>query len=170
MATFGITPVTGFPPVTDDGFPRFIQFQVDGNDVGGRSVENVNFVGDVSGTVSSDGSTVTIDVTGGSGSPSWRDAGSDTTLQAADANNGISFSGVSGAQILIVEDVLSEMQAVLLLAYGGATVQVVGASGVEVLVRDGLLAELAGQYATATLIKRAAGVYVLCGDLTLGVS
>lgn len=170
MPSFGITPVTGFPPVSDDGFPRFIQFQVDGVDVGNRSVENVNFTGDVDLSVSSDGGTVTVNVAGGSGSPSWRDVESDAVLQATDADKGISFSGVSGAQILVVEDVLSEMQAVLLLAYGGATVQVVGASGVEVLVRDGLLAELAGQYATATLIKRAAGVYVLCGDLTLGVS
>ena len=78
MATFGITPVTGFPPVTDEGFPRFIQFQVDGNDVGGRSVENVNFIGDVSGTVSSDGSTATFDI--GVPGVNWTDVPGDYTL------------------------------------------------------------------------------------------
>jgi hypothetical protein len=166
VPTFGITPVSGFPPVTDTGFPRFIQWQEAGIDVGNRSVENVNFTGDVDLSVSSDGATVTVDVTGGgSTTPSWRDAASDTVLEAADAGNGISFSNTSGAQILTVEDVFSGAHAVALLAYGGATVQIVGASGVEVLVRDGLLAELAGQYAVATLIRRSAGVYILCGDL-----
>ncbi len=66
MPTFGITPVSGFPPVTDTGFPRFIQWREDGSDVGSRSVENVNFTGDVALSVSSDGATVTVDVTGGS--------------------------------------------------------------------------------------------------------
>ena len=43
MATFGLTPVSGFPPVSPDIFPQGIQFQEDGVDVGDRTVDTVNF-------------------------------------------------------------------------------------------------------------------------------
>lgn len=67
MPSFGFTPVPAFPPVSDDGFPRFLQFQENGANVGDTTVETVNLVGDVALTVSSDGGTLTIDVTGGPG-------------------------------------------------------------------------------------------------------
>ena len=44
MATFGMTPVSGFPPVTPDSFPQGLQFQLEGEDVGDRTVDTVNFV------------------------------------------------------------------------------------------------------------------------------
>lgn len=46
---FGITPTTpdsvngDNPPVTSEGFPRFIQFQAAGSDLGGPDVDTVNF-------------------------------------------------------------------------------------------------------------------------------
>lgn len=168
MPTFGITPVTGFPPVTDDGFPRFIQFQEEGTEVGNRSVENLNFTNGAELSVSSDGSTVTVDLSSAGGNLSWRDVPGDTTLLAADAKNGLSLSGTSGTQTVTVPggDVdLPVGTAILLFQYGAAPVQVVPVSGVALLFREELSATLAGQYATATLIKHAADEWLLCGDL-----
>lgn len=41
---FGLTPVTGFPPVTPDEFPNFIQFRADGTNLGGPDADVVDFV------------------------------------------------------------------------------------------------------------------------------
>lgn len=46
MATFGISPVTGFPQPPSDDFPVFIQFQWNGENLGGPDADTVNFVGD----------------------------------------------------------------------------------------------------------------------------
>jgi len=62
MSTFGITPVTGFPPASDEGFPRFLQFQQDGVDVGDTTVEVVNFTGNVEVSVDSTGTILTVHV------------------------------------------------------------------------------------------------------------
>lgn len=42
--TFGVTPVTNFPPPTPDTFPAGIQWQLDGVDVGDRTIDTVSFV------------------------------------------------------------------------------------------------------------------------------
>ncbi len=42
--TFGVTPVTNFPPPTPDEFPGGIQWQLDGVDVGDRTIDTVSFV------------------------------------------------------------------------------------------------------------------------------
>lgn len=43
--TFGVTPVAGFPPPpTSDQFPGGIQWQLDGTDVGDRTIDTVSFV------------------------------------------------------------------------------------------------------------------------------
>ncbi len=42
--TFGVNPVTGFPPPTPDEFPGGIQWQLDGVDVGDRTIDTVSFV------------------------------------------------------------------------------------------------------------------------------
>ena len=44
MPAFGLTPVSGFPPASPDTFPQGIQFQLEGEDVGDRTVDTVNFV------------------------------------------------------------------------------------------------------------------------------
>jgi len=62
MATFGISPLGGFPPAADDGFPRFMQFQHDGEDVGDTTVQVVNFTGNVEVSVDSTGTILTVHV------------------------------------------------------------------------------------------------------------
>ena len=59
---FGVTPV-GYTPVTDQGFPRFIQFQYNGVNLGGPDADTVNFLGDivaVRGTSGTDENTITV--------------------------------------------------------------------------------------------------------------
>jgi hypothetical protein len=215
MPGFSITPVAAFPPASSDGFPRFLQWQQDGVDVGDTAIETVNVVGGAL-TVNSGGSVLTIDLSGFTGgiqfqddgvdvgdvavdtvnftgsavtsvtlSPdnttlllqldasaavafAWRDAGGDTTLQAGDANNGIAATNVSGLQTITVPDdsvAFDVGDSVLIVAEGGAGVQIVAVSGVSLRYRSALIAVLAGQYAVATLIKRAANTWYLCGDL-----
>jgi len=45
MTGFSVSPVGAFPPAEDDGFPRFIQFQCEGVNLGGPDADTVNFVG-----------------------------------------------------------------------------------------------------------------------------
>jgi hypothetical protein len=74
MPSFGITPASGYPPATDQGFPRFIQWQNNGTDVGSRAlVETVNVVGADSMSVSSGGDTLTVTVGGGGSELGWFD-------------------------------------------------------------------------------------------------
>lgn len=170
MSAFGITPASGFPPPTDQGFPRFIQWQIDGVDLGSRAlVETVNIVGGAEGSVSSDGGTATVDLSGAGGAMTWRDVPGDYTIVTADAGNALSASGASGMQTITIPDDggadIDDGKAILIFQHGAGGVQVVPQSGVTLLVRSGLVAELAGQYATATLIKRASNVWLICGDL-----
>ena len=60
--TFAMTPITGFPAPPDEGFPRMLQFQQEGVDIGDTAVETVNFTGNVQLSLSSDGTILTIDV------------------------------------------------------------------------------------------------------------
>lgn len=169
MPSFGITPASGYPPATDQGFPRFIQWQVDGVDVGSRAlVETVNIVGGAEGSVNSGGDTATIDLSGAGGAMSWREVPGDYTLVAGDANNGIAATGVSGAQVITIpgEDVVFAIgKSVLVYAEGGGGVQFVPVSGVTLRYRNAFLAEIADQFGVVTLIKRAADEWILCGDL-----
>lgn len=43
--SFGITPVSGFPPPEAQEFPNYIQFRSEGVDLGGPDADVVNFVG-----------------------------------------------------------------------------------------------------------------------------
>lgn len=169
MPSFGITPASGFPPPTDQGFPRFIQWQVDGVDLGSRAlVETVNVIGGAEGSVSSDGGTATLDLSGVGGGMTWREVAGDYTLVAGDAGNGLAATGVSGAQTITIpgEDVqIAVGKAILVYAEGGGGVQFAPVSGVTLRYRDAFLAEIAGQFGVATLIKRAADEWILCGDL-----
>lgn len=60
--TFAMTPISGFPAPSDDGFPRVMQFQENGVDVGDTSITTVNFTGNVQMSLSSDGTILTIDI------------------------------------------------------------------------------------------------------------
>lgn len=170
MPAFGITPASGYPPATDQGFPRFIQWQVDGVDIGSRAlVETVNVVGGAEGSVNSGGDTLTLDVSGaGGGGVTWRDVPGDYEIVAGDAENGLSASGNSGAQSISVpsaDATIAVGKSVVVMQYGAGTVDFVAPSGISLLYRNGLLPQLAGQYAVATLMKVAANTWVLCGDL-----
>lgn len=67
---YGITPAAAFgqPPVDDDQFPRYLQFQDEGVDLGGRDADTVNFTGaGVTATrgTGANANVVTVNVPGG---------------------------------------------------------------------------------------------------------
>ncbi len=168
MPGFSVTPVGPFPPVNPEDFPDFLQWQWAGDDIGSTAVDTVNLVGAVSVTVGTgeNENVLTIDV--GDTTLSWREAAGDTTLLAADAGNGIVTTGTTGGQnIVITGDDIEVGQMVLIYHEGAAGVDIVVASGLNLRVRDGLLPESAGQYATLTIIRRSTTDYILCGDLGL---
>ena len=167
--SFGITPISGTVPATSETFPDFIQFQANGVDLGAADVDTVNFVGgSVTRGTGESSSVLTVDMSGFT----WRDEPGDYTLVKADANNGVSTSGTTGAQTVFVPgdsgDVTVDFAtgaSVLVYQEGVAPVSITPVSGVTVRVRDGLTLTTAGQYATVTLIKRRANEWVACGDL-----
>lgn len=172
MPGFSITPSAAFPPASSDGFPRFMQWQQDGVDVGDTSVETVNVVGGTL-TVSSGGGTLTITIVPGS-SFAWTEFDGDITLALGDADNGLASTNTSGAQVLTVPanaDVAFEPGAtILVLQDGGAQVQVAAAVGVTLLYRAGTFNPYtAGEGAVLTLIYRGADRWVVCGDMELVV-
>lgn len=167
MPSFGITPASGFPPPTDQGFPRFIQWQVNGDNIGSRSlVETVNLVGDLDATVNSGGDTLTVQI----GGMSWTEFASDYTLGANDANQGLASTGNSGVQYLTVPAEgtaqFNAGDAVLVLQDGGAQVQVRAESGVELIYRPSAFNPYtAGEGAALTLIYRGSDRWLVTGDL-----
>ena len=168
MPGFSVTPVGPFPPVNPEDFPDFLQWQWAGDDIGSTAVDTVNLVGAVSVTIGTgeNENVLTIDV--GDTTLSWREAAGDTTLLAADAGNGIVTTGTTGGQnIVITGDDIEVGQMVLIYQEGAAGVDIAVASGLNLRVRDGLLPESAGQYATLTIIRRSTTDYILCGDLGL---
>lgn len=172
MPAFGITPSGVFPPASSDGFPRFIQFRVNGVDVGDRSVENLNFTGGVSATVSSDGATVTVDVDSSAPAASfnWFDVPGDYTLTLADADNGLRASGTTGTQIVTIP-ASADLQfddgaATLVRQYGAARVEFVALGGNLVYRDSAFSAAIAGVNGVVTLVYDAGpDEWVLCGDL-----
>ena len=63
MPSFNIGPSRQSTPETDTGFPRFIQFQQDGVNLGGPDVDTVNFVSPliaVRGVSGTDEKTLTV--------------------------------------------------------------------------------------------------------------
>ncbi len=171
MPGFSITPVSAFPPVSDDGFPRFIQFQWDGVAVGDRAVENLNFTGPgvTNVTVNSAGSTVDVEI---EGNPfAWVEAEGDYILGLADVNCGVATIGNSGSQQIIIpqesEVAWVDGDAILVLQDGGARAEIVcGASGMELIYRPAAFNPYtAGQGAILTLIYRGSDRWVVCGDM-----
>ena len=174
MPGFGITPVGAFPPASSDGFPRFIQFQAGGVDVGDRSVETLNFIGSVGASVSSDGATVTVDVDSTTPLPTfaWFDTPGDYTLTLADASNGLRMSGTTGSQVVTIPTSaalqFADGDAVLVRQYGDAHVEFV-ADGGNLVYRDTtFLPSIAGRNGIVTLIYDAGlDEWILCGDMEL---
>lgn len=171
MPGFAITPMGVFPPASDDGFPRFLQFQWEGENIGDTAVETVNFTGDVAVTLSSDGSTLTVDV-----APrpfEWTDVPGDYTVTSADSLNGLATTGTSGTQTITLPEPASagfiDGDRVLVFVEGDSGVEFVTPSGVDLLYRSALTNAAAGRYATMTAIVRGSN-WILCGDLAYAES
>ncbi len=156
--------------LTVDGVSLSLQFQVNGTDLGGPDATTLNFSGDlVVERVDN-----TIEVSYAPPAFEWRDAPGDTAIDLADNNNGVSCSGTSGAQVVLAPgdtgDALIDLPdgaAILVYQEGTADVVVQTVSGSLLRVRDALTTTLAGQFATATLLKRRSNPaeWILCGDL-----
>lgn len=171
---FGITPASGFPPVTPDEFPNFIQFQSDGTNLGSNDADTVNFRRNLSATrgVGENANVITVDAD----SFSWAEVTADYLVDDSDIGNGLKVDSaeesvtvtVPGDTQLGIEDAgdgTVNGVSMLIEQHGAAVVSVVGQSGVTVNVRSGLLAETAGQYAVLSLIRIGTNSWVLCGDL-----
>jgi len=173
MPGFSVTPVGPFPPVNPEDFPDFLQWQWEGDDVGSTAVDTVNFTGSGIASMSvgtgENTNVLEIEIEGGGGALSWRDVPGDTSLEADDAENGLSCTATTGEQVITVPadaDLdLDPGTAILIYAAGAADVTIEAAVGVTLNVREALSTTLAGQYATATLIKHAANEWIVCGDL-----
>lgn len=170
MPGFSITPAAAFPPVASDGFPRFMQWQHDGVDVGDTAVETVNFTGDgvTAVTVNSAGST--LDVQLGGQTFTWTEVPGDYTLVLTDAGMGLATTGTTGAQqITIPPSVDVEFlpgAAILVLQDGGAQAQIVPGIGVELVYRQAAFNPYtAGEMGILSLIYRGSDRWVVCGDL-----
>jgi len=142
-----------------------LQFQEDGVDLGAADANTVDF--GLGLNASRAGDTISVD-----GLLSWRDVPGDTTLAITDTNNGLSCSGTTGTQNVTIpldtgDDAvdLPIGAAVLVYGAGAAGVSFAVAGGVTLNVRSALSAALAGEFATATLIKRSANNWIACGDL-----
>lgn len=165
MPGFSVTPVGPFPPANSEDFPDFLQWQVDGVDVGTTAVSTVNLTGAVAATIGTGENEEVLTIEIGATALTWRSAPGDTALAASDAGNGIATTGTTGTQtITITGNDIDDGEMVLVYQEGAAGVNIVAASGISLRVRSPLTAVSAGQYATVTIIKRGA-TYILCGDL-----
>ena len=167
--SFGITPVSGTVPATSETFPDFIQFKANDVALGAADADTVNFVGGTvtRGTGESSG-VVTVDFSGFT----WREEPADFTIVKSDSSNGVASTGGSGAQMCYVPGDTGDVSvdfaigaSVLLYQAGTADLEIVPVSGVTIDIRNDLLFQLADQYAPATLIKKAANHWIICGDL-----
>lgn len=168
---FGMTPMSSvYPAPATEEFPNFLEFRANGEALGGRDADTVAFIGGRVTRGTGDNSGVVTVVLGGM---TWRDVENDTVLVYADAENGVATTGTTGMQsVTVPADTgdaavdLPDGTCVVLFQDGAAPLEVQAESGVDLLYRsDTFTTRLAGQYATATLIKREANVWLLCGDL-----
>lgn len=167
---FSITPVSGDVPAPESqAFPNFIQFQANGTDLGEPDADTLNILGGrATRGVGENANVITLDVAG----MEWNDQAADYRLVLADAGHGIATTGTTGAQIITIPADTGDPDldfvagdTVLVYQEGAAVAQIAAESGVELRVRDALLPEAAGQYATITLIKRRDNEWLACGDL-----
>lgn len=102
-------------------------------------------------------------------SPLWTSRADGYDLTYFDRYQGSSYNSGSPGSFVVLPSLLSDDfvgGAFLLYQAGaGALTIVAGDGSVNIRVRAGLTATLAGQYATATLIWLANNEWVLCGDL-----
>lgn len=176
MTGFSVSPVGVFPAVADDGFPEFIQWLLNGTPLGGPDAQVINLTTNLTATrgVGENANVITIAAEGGSGGGSnmtWRATSGNDTLSLGDANNAVAYGNGTGLHHINVpldnddEDDIPVGSVILLYQEGSAAFLVSPASGVTINVRSGLSKQSFGQFATVSLIKRGANLYVLAGDL-----
>lgn len=168
--TWGISPVE-FPPPSSDDFPDFLQWQFEGENLGGADVDTVNVTDGLAATrgVGEDANILTLS---GDITPhrlTWREIDGDGEVTADDIDNGISMTANTGSPVLTVpEGVIPPGAAVLVFQKGAAQVQIMPSSALDILYpTDRFISSLAGQSAIVTLLGGPAdtGEVILCGDM-----
>lgn len=171
MATFGLIPMpSAYPTPPAEDFPNYMQFRAGGVDLGGRDADTVDFIGGRVTRGTGDNSGVVTVVLGGM---VWREVENDTVLTKADSEGGIATTSTTGMQsVTVPADTgdatvdLGNGACVVLCQQGAARLEVHAESGVTLLYRsEAFNPAAAGQYATMSLIKRDANVWLLCGDM-----
>lgn len=89
MPGFAMTPAAGFNPQTGEQFPEFIQFQNQGDDLGGPDADVLNFAEGLTATrgTGENENVVTVTAEGGGG------GGAETLLLQLEANSPAAFDG-----------------------------------------------------------------------------
>jgi len=165
MPAFSVSPVAGIPPPVAQEFPDFLQLQSNGTDLGLADADTIDFASGLRATRGTGENSNVVTVA--AGPMTWREITTSDTLTAADLGNGIDSTGADPVSITIPLDAGDEFDSrgVLIFQSGAGAVSFTADVGVQLLFRSALLASMAGQYATATLIQREANVWILCGDL-----
>jgi hypothetical protein len=173
MATFGITPVSGFPLPQSEDFPQFIQFQENGEDLGAPDADTLNFANGVTATRGTGENanvvTVTAEGGGGAGPITWRSAAASTTLVLADAENGVAMNGGASAVVTIPTHAAVAYDtgvSILLLWESGVKPTIDPAVGVTLTIDPSFEASIARLNGVVSLINRAVNSWVLAGDMT----
>lgn len=101
MATFGITPVAGYPVPPSDSFPQFIQMQADGADLGGPDVDTLNFSTNLTATrgTGENASVVTVTAQAGGGGAAIQFQSQGVDLGGPDADTVDFINGIAADRV-----------------------------------------------------------------------
>jgi len=167
-ATRGTGENSNVVSVTGEAATSSLQVQEDGVNLGEADVDTINFSTGITATRGSD-RTVTVNVPAPSSAITWREVSGSTEVAVGDLGNGIDASSELDGTITITippdTDGPFTNDPVLIFMGGTRAVEVAAGVGVTLLVRSAFSGLLAGQYATATLLRRESDVWILCGDL-----
>lgn len=171
MSGFAVTPVAAFATQDDQGFPDFLQWQNQGADLGSSDADTVNVAEGLIATRGTGEDANVITLTADEATPfvlAWRETDTDDVVLDADVNNAIAFTGASPQQLTIPTGVITPGRAVLVTQEGLGTVEFIVPSGATLQFRDDVFGPtIAGPGGIVTLIGRADGVTILCGDMGL---
>lgn len=174
MPSFSITPVTGYPLPASDEFPQFIQFQENGEDLGGPDADTVNFANGVTATRGTGESanviTVTAEGGGGGGPITWRSVTTDDTLVLGDAENGVATSISEAGTITIpphADVAFDTGTAILVLWEAEGQPTIAPGAGVTLNVDANFEPSVAREQGIVSIINRDVDVWVLAGDMTV---
>jgi hypothetical protein len=168
MATFGITPVTGYPIPPSDDFPQFIQFQQDGTNLGGPDADTVNITGGLTARRGTGENANVITIEGDGSAFSWNEQTAAYTLDLSDAGNGIAMNVATQTPLTIpayADQPFSPGDAILVYQQNAGQVEIVGDTGVTVVARGSPSPILtSGEFAVLTLINRDTNLWIVADD------